>query len=297
MTPNLTTSDGRRVAIAAIAPAYAGMLAANGEKRPDHETPRAGSVAYIPLVGAMTKYGDEYGWTASTIAFANAVRNAADDREIAAIYLSIDSPGGEVAGLEDAVEAVRYAAARKHVHAHIDDLGASAAYWVASQASAISANAYAEVGSIGAYAAVWDVSEALAKQGIKVHVVASGPEKGKGTEGLEIEDDTLAALQAQVDRVAGHFVRAVAAGRHMEEERVREMATGATYPAEDALAVGLIDAIATNREALAMALAEVRKDKYRRARVGAKKALARAGLDKALRAGAQPSATPTEGLI
>lgn len=293
-TPKMLTIDGRRIAIAAIAPAYAGMLAATGE-RPEADPPRAGSVAYIPLVGAMTKYGDMLGFTASTQAFANAVRKAADDREISAIYLSIDSPGGEVAGMEDAIEAVRYASARKHVHAHIDDLGASAAYWVASQASVVTANSHAEVGSIGAYAVVYDVSEALANQGIKVHVIASGPEKGAGVEGSVVSEDMLDELQAYVDRVAARFVRDVAAGRNMDEERIGALASGATFPAEDALATGLIDSIASNRQALGMTLAEVRKGQYRRARVGAKIALARAGLDNALRAGANNQTTPTEG--
>ena len=82
------------------------------------------------------------------------VEQAAEDPVVAAILLRVDSPGGTVAGVSDLAEAVYAARKVKPVSAYISDLGASAAYYIASQAQRLYADSDALVGSIGVYSVV-----------------------------------------------------------------------------------------------------------------------------------------------
>jgi len=111
----------------------------------------ASDVALIELSGPLMKHQSSLGGT-STIDARRQVREATAAERIRAILLAIESPGGTIAGTAELADEVSKAATIKPVHAFIEDLGASAAYWVASQASWITVNASGLVGSIGSYA-------------------------------------------------------------------------------------------------------------------------------------------------
>jgi len=86
------------------------------------------------------------------------------DPSVRGVLLQVDSPGGSVAGVAEAHSAVSdLVAAGKPVHVHAGNLMASAAYWIASAASAITVGRSASVGSNGVYTVVYDYSANLAK--------------------------------------------------------------------------------------------------------------------------------------
>lgn len=58
-------------------------------------------------------------------------------------------------------------------------------------------------------------------------------------------------LQGLVNDMYGQFVQMVAAGRHMDEAKVRSLADGRAYTGRQALSLGLVDAIGGEREAKA----------------------------------------------
>lgn len=199
-------------------------------------------IAIVPIVGQITKGQSSYGGT-SSIATRKAIRQAASDADVSGIMLHIDSPGGTVAGLADLASDVRAAAGIKPTRAHIDDLGASAAYWVASQTSGITANETALVGSIGTVAVVHDSSGAADKAGIKVHVVSTGAHKGAFAPGTEVTEEQIAELQTEVNDLNEHFLQAVQDGRQMTRTRLEAIADGRVFIAAKALGHGLIDAV------------------------------------------------------
>lgn len=202
-----------------------------------------GGVAIIRIVDHMTKRASSLGGT-STIRVRRQMRQAAADREVSAILLAIDSPGGTVAGTDDLAAEIRRTIRRgKRVHAYIEDLGASAAYWAASQALRISAGPMAEVGSIGVLAIVYDLSKQFHDAGIRVEVVSTGPRKGDFAPGAVVTDEALSSLRRSVEEHGEHFVAAVARGRRVSPEKVREWATGEVWGAETAREMGLIDAL------------------------------------------------------
>jgi hypothetical protein len=103
-----------------------------------------------------------------------------------------------VAGTEELAADVAALAKIKPVHAFIDDLGASAAYWVASQAQAVYATASARVGSIGVILPFIDSTEAFKQAGLKVEVFAAGKFKSAGTPGVPLTDAQRALLQSDM---------------------------------------------------------------------------------------------------
>jgi signal peptide peptidase SppA len=202
-----------------------------------------GGIALISIVGAMTKYGSSFSEGGATVRVRRAVRTAAADPNVKAIVLGIDSPGGMVAGNRDLADDVAAAAGAKPVYAFIEDLGASAAYWVASQTRKIYANPMALVGSIGTYGVVYDMSAAAAQQGIKALLFSSGEYKGMGAPGTEINDKQKAEYQRTVDAMNAHFLEAVSKGRKMPMEKVKALADGRIHLAAEAQGMGLIDAV------------------------------------------------------
>lgn len=229
----------------------------------EDEYPCRDGIAVISLEGVLTK-GDWCG--TSTLRARRQVRAAAADPSVSAIVLAIDSPGGHVAGTKELADEVRAAGRSKLTVACIEDLGASAAYWVAAQCQRVVANATAEVGSIGTVAAVADLSKQAEKEGITVHVVSTGAHKGSFTPGAPVTEEMLADLRERVTALNGHFLAAVSAGRKMPADKLAEIADGRVFLAAKAMELGLIDGIATIDQVAAQIRAEQQaRDGQRRA--------------------------------
>ncbi len=162
--------------------------------------------------------------------------------DVASISLAIDSPGGSAAAAIDIAEAVALAGQRKPIVANVDGSAASAAYWIASQAKTISATRASRAGGIGAYTRVDDASRAYGAQGIRVRLFASGEQKGAGEPGTPVTDAHGTELQRNVDTIAAMFRAAVTAGRGDRlKTPASSLASGATWLAEEARSLGLID--------------------------------------------------------
>ena len=213
----------------------------------------AKSIAVVNLQGPLIAKSREgyYRTIPGMDAVQRAVLSAAYNPEVAAIVLNVDSPGGTVAGTMETAAAVREAAAKKPVIAMVDTLGASAAYWIVSQASEIVLAPSAEVGSIGVLLVHWDESEFLKMVGSKVTIVRSGDHKAEGNPFEPLSDETKAYFQGLVDQSHAAFVKDVAAGRRVSQAAVREnFGKGRTLDAQAAVAAGMADRVATMREVL-----------------------------------------------
>jgi len=123
---------------------------------------KSGLVAVIPIMGAMSRYGNYCSWGSEDMA--NWILEANQDPSISAIVLEINSPGGQVDGTQMLGEVIRQS--QKPVVAWVAGMAASAAYWVASQAREIMMESLttSEVGSIGVLAVHIDATKALEKE-------------------------------------------------------------------------------------------------------------------------------------
>lgn len=201
------------------------------------------SVAVVKATGTLMKQQPSMGGT-STIQLRRDIRLAASDSSVSGILLAIDSPGGTVAGIADLAADIKSTRRKKPVWAHVDDLGASAAYWLASQADAVYANSpTALVGSIGTIMTVYDMSGAAEKEGVKALVFATGPLKGAGTPGAEVTDEQRAYFQRMVDDAQHHFDAAVRSGRSLSAAELAAVKSGEVFSATRAKELRLIDGI------------------------------------------------------
>jgi len=207
--------------------------------------PAGDGVAVINLSGPMQKYVSSLSGGTSTVAVRRALRTAVRDETVRSILLRIDSPGGTVSGTRDLADDVAAAAAEKPVHAYIEDLGASAAYWVASQATKVYANPTAMVGSIGTFAVIYDFSAQASMIGVKVHVLRAGDFKGAGQPGTEVTAEQLAEWQRIVNELNEHFIRGVSAGRKLSLGATRALADGRVHIGQAAADLNLIDGVQT----------------------------------------------------
>lgn len=221
-----------------------------------HGAPRSarasGGVGTVQLSGVLIKarslmdevLQEVFGLASTSyIEAARQVAQLAGDPKVKRIDLLVDSPGGTTAGVELLAGAVRHAAKIKPVRAVVPDLAASAALWVASQATEVRVGPTAVVGSIGTLLVVEDSSDAFASAGVEVFVISSGGVKGAGVPGSEVTKEHIAEWQGLVDKLTGLFVDAVATGRNMSPEDVRQLATGEVWVGADAVRVGLADEV------------------------------------------------------
>lgn len=210
-------------------------------------------VAILPINGAMMKSESKFGGC-GTVQLRQMIRSAVKDPDVKTILMKIDSPGGHVAGTQELADEIWRAREKKTVLAHIDDLGASAAYWAASQAMRVTANETGEIGSIGTIAILVDTSSRMNRLGVQTHVVSTGKYKGVGTEGASISQDDLSYIQARVDNFNGFFHKAIRRGRSLADTRMQAVSEGQVFGAQEAKSLGLIDAIMSFEEALESAM-------------------------------------------
>ncbi len=213
-----------------------------------------GGVAVIPILGVishrMNLMSAMSGGT-STQAIGAEIDAAMGDTQVGSILLDIESPGGAVTGVQELAAKIREAAKTKPIIAVASAYAASAAYWLASQASSISVTPSGEVGSIGVRAMHQDLSAAYEAAGVKTTLVSAGKFKGEGSEFEELTLEARDALQQSVDGYYDDFVAAVASGRGVSKAEVRNgFGQGRMVRASEAVKIGMADRVETLDQAL-----------------------------------------------
>lgn len=229
-----------------------GALPEQHAAQPVRQMQHSGTVAVIPIFGAIVPRANmltEFSGGTSAELLRRDIMTAANDPAVSAIVLDIDSPGGSVRGTAEVAQAVAAAAQTKTVIAVANTMAASAAYWIASQATELVASPSADVGSIGIVVALIDSSRAETEAGIDTTIITSGKYKSIGHG--PIDDAQRAVLQEWADSSYDDFVSAVASGRHVTDEVVRSgFGDGFVVGSRRALELGMVDRIATLDEVL-----------------------------------------------
>lgn len=202
----------------------------------------AEGVGILPLHGPSMKARSKYGGY-STVDARRQLRAMAADERVGAILLHIDSPGGHVAGTKELADDVAAVDQTKPVHAYLEDAGASAAYWIASQARSVAANAMAMVGSLGTFTVLYDLSKAAEMEGVQVRVVSTGERKGAAAHGTPVTDADVAEAQRLVDGFDAFFRAAVRDARELGGKEASAVWTGSVWLAGEAKGLGLVDRV------------------------------------------------------
>lgn len=211
----------------------------------------AEGILSIPVAGVLVEdlpfsIGD---WMTGYDYIQAAVARGAADPDVKGIMLVINSPGGTASGMEETANAVQAASPVKPVVAYAKN-AMSAAYGVASGADSISAAKFGMFANIGVIQQRTDISESLAQQGVKINLIHAGANKTDGYSSQPMTDGERARIQASVDDTYNEFTSMVAKNRNMDVQAVRDT-EASTYDAKHAMALGLVDSIATPSEAMA----------------------------------------------
>lgn len=181
-----------------------------------------------------------------------AIKRASADTTVRAIVLDINSPGGMVRGCSECGDAIAAAAKVKPVIAYAADTAASAAYWLASQSTEIHVSNTGEVGSIGVITGHFDESEWLKQIGVKYTPLFAGERKADLSPYLPITDEAKAAMQERLNAVYAEFISAVAKGRGIDGNVVRNT-QAAMFASKKAVRAGLADRVSTRAQVMSAA--------------------------------------------
>ncbi len=209
-------------------------------------------VALITAAGAIT--GGEAGQMSDGIVadeIIQLIQRAKDDRNVRALVLHVDSPGGEVLASEmirNELELLQLAG--KPVVVAMAGVAASGGYWISATADRIIASPNTITGSIGIFGVLPNISKALDNAGINIdgvstHALAGGP-------GLTrpLSQEMSRIIQLSINQGYHRFVTLVARGRDLEPGDVEEMAQGRVWSGTQALELGLVDQLGTLQDAL-----------------------------------------------
>lgn len=198
----------------------------------------------VQKLGTMRPYSGMTGYDGIRANFSMAL----EDDDVRAIVLDIDSPGGEVAGCFDLVDAIYGARGIKPVHAILTESAYSAAYAIASAADRVFVPRTGGTGSVGVICACVDFSRALDSAGITVELITYGARKADGNEFNPLSKEARARFQADVDSMGDLFVETVARNRSISTAKVRST-EASTYMGGDGVALGFADAVKAPDEA------------------------------------------------
>ena len=244
-------------AVLAVDPSVLGGTVRLAAEEPSKDAPEGADVVGLRIDGPLAQRA-----SANLCGYVDGYDAVADRFEMAltvadrGVVMVIDSPGGDVAGLEAAVERMHAAkvASGKRVVAYVDEMAASAAYWIASAvADEIVAPKAARVGSIGCIGAIVDESEAERMAGREWVVHREPAGKAAGMSAAPIRELAAEQLGNDVRECATRFYAAVAANRPaLTAEKIKGM-NGQMYGARVAQRLGLIDKVGSMETALALA--------------------------------------------
>ena len=178
------------------------------------------------------------------------ISEIAEDNNIRALILRINSPGGTMAGSESLFLSLREVAFKKPLVAVLGGTATSGAYMTALAADQIFARNSSVTGSIGVILQTAEVSKMLENLGISTETIKSSPLKGVPSIFESLDSSGKAASQAVVDDMYDQFVSLLVERRSLTLSEAKVLADGRIYTGRQALSNGLVDQEGGQREAI-----------------------------------------------
>jgi protease-4 len=175
------------------------------------------------------------------------LERAAADPSVKAVVLRLDTPGGEVTASDIIYHEILRFKERtgRPVIGLMMSVAASGGYYIASACDLIIAHPSTLTGSIGVISIFPNIESLMAKVGVKVNVIKSGPVKDSGSPFRDMTADEKKIFQDIIDEYYEGFLAVVAKGRkgRIKDAELRTIADGRVYTAPQALKLGLIDGL------------------------------------------------------
>ena len=190
--------------------------------------------------------------------FAKIIADVRADKDVKAVVLRVNSPGGSVMASEKIKAELDLLRENVPVIASYGDYAASGGYWISANCDRIFANATTLTGSIGVFSMIPDIGGTIKN---KLHVTVTPVNSNEHADMLNmmraLTPKEEAYMQASVERIYTKFTSIVAEGRDMTVEDVDAIAQGRVWTGAEALEIGLVDEIGTLEDAIEYAALSV----------------------------------------
>jgi protease-4 len=181
------------------------------------------------------------------------LRKLRQDKDIRAVVLRVNSPGGSASSSEVVQREVRLLRREKPVVVSMGSYAASGGYWISAYADRIFAEPTTITGSIGVFGMQFDVQRLADTIGVSFDRVKTGRFADAMSISRPKTPEEMAVLQRMVDWIYGEFLAKVAEGRNLSPDKVAAVAQGRVWSGADALEHGLVDELGGLDAALAYA--------------------------------------------
>ncbi|MGH7347830.1 MAG: signal peptide peptidase SppA, partial [Candidatus Rokuibacteriota bacterium] len=185
-----------------------------------------------PRVGLLVRFREE-------------LKKAAEDSDVKALIVRINSPGGTVTASDILLKELQMfkRATKMPVIAVMMDVAASGGYYVALGADTIVAHPTTVTGSIGVIMVTVNAEGLMRKLGIAAGAVKSGDLKDMGSPFRGLTAEERRVFQSVIDGLQDQFLARLVESRKLPMETAKRLADGRVYTAQQALDHKLIDRV------------------------------------------------------
>ncbi len=193
--------------------------------------------------------------------FASIFNRIRQDKNVKAVVLRINSPGGSATASEIMQREIRLTRQTKPVIVSMGDYAASGGYWIATDSNRIFAEPNTITGSIGVFGILFNGQKIANDNGITWDTVKTARYADSQTVARPKSPQEIAIYQRSVDRIYNMFVNKVAQGRKLPTQKVAEIAQGRVWSGVAAKQIGLVDEIGGLNAAIEYAAKEAKLGK------------------------------------
>jgi protease-4 len=213
------------------------------------------SVGWVSIHGTISNSQGGHPWEKGAEQWVRHIKAMSETKGVKAIILDINSPGGSVGAVQELYSQILRIRKEKKIPfvALFGDIAASGGYYIASACDKIVSHPGTLTGSIGVIFSVSNLEGLFGKVGYKMEAIKSGKYKDIGSYARAMTPEERKLLQDIIDDAYGQFVAAVAAGRNMPADKVKEYADGRIYTGSQALERKLVDQLGDSDDAAALA--------------------------------------------
>lgn len=209
-------------------------------------------VLYVTGVIGAPDGGGVFDNVLTTEDWLSQIDQAANDDQISAVVVRVDSPGGGVVASNEIYNAlVELSDTGKPVVVSMGATAASGGYYISAGADRIYANADTFTGSLGVVLNLLNYGEALDSIGVSQTAITSGDLKDLASPTRPLTDEERQILQSIVDQAYNGFVDVIVEGRNLPRNEVERIADGRIYTGAQALELGLVDELGNLDDAIA----------------------------------------------
>ena len=219
-------------------------------------------IAVVYAIGEINS-GDGDDTSIGSETTSKAIRKARTDKNVKAIVLRVNSPGGSAVASEIIRREIELAQKEKPVIVSMGDYAASGGYWISTNTDHIFAQPTTLTGSIGVFGVIPNAQELLTdKIGLTFDVAKTNENSDFGSLTQPLTPFQMAKLNESVAKTYNDFTSLVGKTRNLRQSYVDSIGQGRVWSGRDALEIGLVDELGSMEDAIAYAAEKAELKEY-----------------------------------